>query len=132
MRERTIAVKVTPGDMVELYITGENARFVIVDAVPVLDVETRHLLESGLMGRVLGESTGKVLRVARCNRVDVQMRRGARGVPGDLSLQLATQLSEVTAMLDRISAALGARHALRRRRRPRKAAQTTSCRTPRF
>jgi len=124
MQERTIAMKVTPGDMVELYITGEDVRCVIVNAAPMLDVATRHVLESGRMGRVVGESTGDVPRVVRCTRVGVQMRRGARSAKrarGDVSLQLATQLSEVTALLDRISAALGVRHALKRRRRPRKA-----------
>lgn len=124
MQERTIAVKVTPGDMVELYITGEDVRCVIVDAVPMLDVETRHVPESGLMGCVLGEPTGDVPHVVRCTRVGVQVRRRAReakGARGDVSLQLATQLSEVTAMLDRISAALGVRHPLKGRRRTRKA-----------
>ena len=132
MQGRTIAVKVTGGDMVELYITGEDARGVIVDVVPVLAIETRHVLERRFVGGVHGESTSGVLGTARYNRVNVQMRRGARGVRRDVSLGLAGQLSEITAMLDRISAALGVRRALRRRRRTRKAAQTASCRTSRF
>lgn len=84
MQGRTIAVKVTGGDMVELNVTGQDIQRVIVDVTPV-----------------------------------------------DVSLGLAGQLSEVTAMLDRISAALGVRRAIRRRRYTRKAAQTASCRMPR-
>lgn len=117
MQERTIAVKVTGGDTVELYITGDDAQCVIVDVVPVLDVETRHVLERGFMGGVHSESTSEVLGTARYNRVNVQMRRGARGVRRDVNLGLASQLSEIKAMLDRISAAPGVRGALRRRRR---------------
>src|SRR4051812_40806200 len=97
MQGRTIAVKVTGGDMIKLYITDEDAQCVIVDVAPLLDIETRLVLECGLMGGVPGESSGNVLRAMRCNRVHVQMPRGARRPRRDVNLGLAGQLAEVTA-----------------------------------
>lgn len=134
MQERTIAVKVTGGDRVELNITAKDTQRVIVDVAPALDNETRHILERGLMD-VDGCSASRP--AVCCVQRDAagstsRCGAGASGARRDVSLGLASQISEVTAMLDQISAALGVRRALRRRRRTRKAAQTASCRMPRF
>jgi hypothetical protein len=67
MQGRTFAVTVTGGDMVELYITGKDAQYVIVDVASVLDIERGHAIECGLVGGVLGTSTGNVLRKMRCS-----------------------------------------------------------------